>query len=192
MDGVRTFIAIELTPEILDKLGNLQARIREAVPPGLVRWVQPQGIHLTLKFLGEVPSSKVDDVAAAVQKAGASYAPFTLQVGGTGCFPNVHRPRVVWVGVQESSGTLQKLQGEIERAMVPLGYPPEGRGFHPHLTLGRVKGGSRDALEALGQYVHRANVQVGQMAVSAVHVMRSDLLPGGAVYTALSVTHLDG
>ena len=192
MDSVRTFIAIELTRELLDKLGDLQSRLAEDAPPGLVRWVRPQGIHLTLKFLGEIPPSRADAVAAAMEVACAAHAPFTLQVGGLGCFPNARRPRVVWVGVQEPSGALAALQRDVERAMASLGLPPEGRRFSPHLTLGRVKGGSREALEVLGETVTRAGVRVGNMAVDAVHLMRSDLLPGGVVYTALSVTYLGG
>jgi 2'-5' RNA ligase len=192
MDTLRTFIAVELTPPILDELADLQARMVEDVPAGLVRWVRPAGIHLTLKFLGEVPVGQVDAIAAAMREACAPHGPFRLSIQGLGCFPNARRPRVVWVGVDEPTGVLIALQRDVERALRPLGFRPEGRQFSPHLTLARVKGRDRDAVEALGEYVGRARVRVGEMAVAAVHLMRSELLPGGAVYTALAVAPLSG
>jgi 2'-5' RNA ligase len=192
MDTVRAFIAIELTPEILKALGDLQDRLKQDVPPKLVRWVRPQGIHLTLKFLGDVPRTKVDVIAEALRDACAPHAPFSFSVGRMGCFPNPYRPRVVWVGVDEPSGALARLQRDVERAIGPLGFPPEKRRFSPHLTLGRVKGGSRDAVAALGEYVSRATVRVGEQQAAAVHLMRSELLPGGAVYTELAVAALSG
>jgi len=192
VDTVRTFIAIELTPAILKRIGDLQARLKEDVPHGLVRWTRPGGIHLTLKFLGEVPVTQVDAIAEAMREACTPYASFSFAVGGLGCFPNPRRPRVIWVGVDEASGVLARLQRDVERAIKPLGYPPERRGFSPHLTLGRVKGRDRDALQALGTYVSRAQVRVGEMRATSVSLMRSDLLPGGAVYTELATAPLSG
>ena len=179
-------------PAVLDRLGNLQARFRQDLPPRLVRWVRPQGIHLTLKFLGEILASKVDTVSVAMVGACAAYAPFSLSIRGLGCFPNLRRPRVLWVGVEEPTGVLAALQRDVERALAPLGFPPETRPFSPHLTLGRVKGGARGKIEVLGDAVGRTKARVGEMPVAAIHLMRSDLLPGGAVYTALSVARLGG
>ena len=190
MDTVRAFIAIELDPAILETLGSLQARVRQDVPPKLVRWTRPAGMHLTLKFLDEVPASQIEAIAEAMQGACAAHVPFSFALGGMGCFPNVRRPRVVWVGIDEPSGALSRLQGDVDRAMRPLGFALEKRRFSPHLTLGRVKGRDRGALEALGEYVSRAKVKVGGMEVTAVHLMRSDLLPGGAVYSELAVAQL--
>ena len=192
MDTVRAFIAIELTPTILNALGDLQDRLKQDVPPKVVRWVRPQGIHLTLKFLGDVPGAQIAAVAEALQEACVPHAPFSFSIGGMGCFPNPRRPRVVWVGVDEPSGALARLQRDVERAIGPLGFPPEQRRFSPHLTLGRVKGGDRDAVASLGEYVSRAKVRVGEMQAEAVHLMRSELLPGGAVYTELAVALLSG
>jgi 2'-5' RNA ligase len=157
-----------------------------------VRWVRPRGIHLTLKFLGEVPASQIEAIAEAMREACTPYAPFSVSIGGMGCFPNPRRPRVVWVGVDEPSGTLVRLQREVDRALKSLGYPPERRKFSPHLTLGRVRGRDRQALQALGEYVSRAQVAVGEMQVTSLSLMRSDLLPGGAVYTELATAALSG
>ena len=190
MDTVRAFIAIELSPAILNALGDLQDRLKQDVPPKLVRWVRPQGIHLTLKFLGDVPGAQIAAIAEALQDACVHHGPFSFSIGGMGCFPNPYRPRVVWVGVDEPSGALARLQRDVERAIGPLGFPPDKRRFSPHLTLGRVKGRDRDAVASLGEYVSRARVRVGEMQAQAVHLMRSELLPGGAVYTELAAAPL--
>lgn len=192
VDTVRTFIAIELEDHILRQLGDLQDRLKQDIPPKLVRWVRPEGIHLTLKFLGEVPAPEIEAIAEALQGACAPHPALTCTVGGLGCFPNARRPRVVWVGVEEPDGTLVSLARAVERTMEPLGFPAERRAFHPHLTLGRVKGRDPAALDALGGYISRAAVSVGEMEARAVHLMRSELLPGGAVYSALAVAPLEG
>jgi len=183
---IRAFIAIELSPGILKQIGALQERWKREFPSGLVRWVRPEGIHLTLKFLGDIPPEQVKAISLAVQADCASYAPFPLAVGGTGCFPNPHRPRVIWVGVDDPNRTLARLQRDIEQAVQPLGFPPEGRPFRPHLTLGRVKGRDRGAIQTLGETVSKATFTAGQMDATAVHLIRSELLPGGAVYTELA------
>lgn len=196
MNTFRVFIAIELPSPILVKIAELQERMKSNLPSGLVRWVRPEGIHLTLKFLGEVPVAQIEAISESMQAACSSHAPFTFSVGGMGCFPDLRRPNVVWVGVEEPSGALSRLHDDIERAMAPLGFPPEGRKFSPHLTLGRVKGGRLDspagagALQALGDSVARARVSLGQVQATSVSLMRSDLLPGGAVYTELATAEL--
>ena len=197
MPLVRAFIAIELPSEILEPIARLQTRVQQAVPPGLVRWVHPEGIHLTLKFLGDVEQSRLPEIETGLCDACAPYAPFSLRFGDLGCFSNPQRPRVVWVGVQDTSGTLTDLHNAIERAIAPLGFPTDRRGFHPHLTLGRVKNARPSARKTaewadLGAYLTRAEVRVGQMQAQAVHLMRSELLPFGAVYTALAVCPLGG
>ena len=186
MSIIRAFIAIELSPKVLNQIGGLQEKLKRDVPSGLVRWVRPEGIHLTLKFLGDTPVEQVHAVAQAVHGACDRHAPFALAVRGTGCFPNPHRPRVIWAGVHEPTGVLARLQRDVERMVQPLGFPPEGRPFHPHLTLGRVKGRDQGAIQTLGETVCRAALDGGQMGVDAVHLIRSELLPGGAVYTRLS------
>jgi 2'-5' RNA ligase len=192
MDSVRAFIAIELSPAIRSKLQALQARLKADIPSGLVRWVNPDGIHLTLQFLGDVPADQIDAVAAAVRTASAPHAPFTFAVQEMGCFPNLRRPRVVWVGVDEPGGTLANLQRDIARAIRPLGFKPEQRAFSPHLTLGRVKTSQPDALGSLGDYVAQSQVKVGTQQAHEVHLMRSELYPSGAVYTALAIAPLQG
>lgn len=192
MEMIRAFIAIRLSPAILAALEDVQDRLKQDLPSGLVRWVRPEGIHLTLQFLGDTPAARLEPIAAALAAACAPYAPFHLALQGTGCFPNQRRPRVVWVGVGEPSGALARLQHDVERALAPLGFTPEDRSFTPHLTLGRVKGGDPGALDALGAGIARVRVRAGEMDVRSVHLIQSQLLPGGAVYTSLAEAPLTG
>ena len=192
MSLVRAFIALELPQRILDKIARLQERLKQDVPSGLVRWVRPEGIHLTLCFLGDVPEAQINDIAGAMRQACTSYACLGISIGGLGCFPDVRRPRVLWIGVNEQTGELVRLQQDVERSLVPLGFPPETRGFHPHLTLGRIEARNRERVQVLGEYIARAKVNIGHVQMASVSLMRSQLLPGGAVYTQLAEAELGG
>jgi RNA 2',3'-cyclic 3'-phosphodiesterase len=192
MNTVRAFIAIELPDEILRLMEQVQSRLKAAAPPRSVRWVHVQGIHLTLKFLGQVPTSQVDGITRAMSAAAQSVAPFTVTVGEVGCFPSLKLPRVVWIGVSEPTGGLNSLQHALEAAISPLGYPPEDRRFQPHLTLGRTaRDASPDDVRRLGQVVAAADIgTLGQVAVGEIALIKSDLKPTGAVYTALQRARL--
>jgi 2'-5' RNA ligase len=193
MEKIRTFIAIELDESIKDGLTKLQERLKGEAPRGSVRWVRLEGIHLTLKFLGDVPADQIGEIAKALQKSCQGFAPFSLSCGGLGCFPNLKRPRVLWVGIQEETGTLAQLQKAIEENVAPLGYPTEKRKFSPHLTLGRVqKRASSGDRRRLGELVEASEIgNLGQMEVRSVNLMRSDLRPSGAVYTRLAKVELE-
>ena len=194
MKQVRTFIAIELDETINVALADLQRQLKAKVPQGSVRWVKPGGIHLTLKFLGDVPANRIEDVKRTLTQACAGFPAFTFSVGGLGCFPNLRRPRVVWVGVQEESGTLAGLQKAIEDGMEKLGFAPEGRRFHAHLTLGRTqRRASSGDVRRLGRLVKESDIgQLGQMEARAISLIKSDLGPTGAVYTQLAAVRLEG
>ena len=194
MEQIRSFIAIELSEDILSAIADLQRRLKSRVPADTVRWVQPNGIHLTLQFLGDVPAVKIDSIAQALTTACAPFHPFTITVGGLGCFPDARHPRVTWVGVDEPTGTLAALQKAVERAMIPLGFKPEQRAFHPHLTLGRTqRRATRDQAQALGTLVTATQIPpLGQMEARQVCLMRSDLRSTGAVYTQLAAAPLSG
>ncbi len=197
MQTLRTFIAVELDQELKATLTEIQTRLRGAVPPRAVRWVQSEGIHLTLKFLGDTPLDKVEQVKAALALAAGQIPAFTITVAGVGCFPDARRPRVVWVGIQEPSGSLARLWQAVESHVAPLGFPTEKRPFSPHLTLGRVQryassGEVRDVGQAVAALAaEMAGVQ-DEMAVSAVAYIKSDLRPTGAVYTILTEARLQG
>jgi 2'-5' RNA ligase len=192
MASVRTFIAIPLTRPVLDYLEELQLMLSRGEGGAAGRWVRPEGIHLTLKFLGDVPSDKLSDVYRAVQQACDGRRPFEIEVGGLGCFPNARRPRVIWAGVHEESGQLADLQRAVEAALEPLGFPREGRAFTPHLTLARIKQrASAREIAALGQAVAASQEEERiTMQATHVHVIKSDLRPEGAIYAVLLETRL--
>jgi 2'-5' RNA ligase len=187
MATIRTFIAVELDREIRTGLGHLQARLGKQVPLRTVRWVQPDGIHLTLKFLGDTPLDSVDQVKMALAQAAAEAGPFAFSVEALGCFPNARQPRVIWVGLKEPAGVLTRLRDAVESHVAPLGFPTEKRPFSPHLTLGRVQRyASRSEVAEIGELVVATSVGIiGQMTATAVSYIRSDLRPTGAVYTTL-------
>jgi len=191
---VRTFIAIVLGREVHEALGEVIGRLR-ACPGGEAgRWVKPESIHLTLKFLGDVPATKLEAVYAAVQRACATVPPFEMYVEGVGCFPNVRKPRVVWAGVREETGRLAALQKAVEREMAKEGFAPEERPFTPHLTLARIKErADRAEIEALGSAVSQERFALATpVGVKEVYVMKSDLRPEGAIYTPLFRAPLAG
>jgi len=187
MDAIRAFIAIELPEAILEELERVEARLKPHMPPNAIRWVKPDSIHLTLKFLGQVPSDQLDLITSSLKAAAAQHAAFSLEVSRAGCFPNLHRPRVVWVGVVEQGHRLTALQRAVENSISPLGYPSEQRDFTPHLTLGRL---ARDVRQQdqkkIGEVVQAANVGVlGRWDVKQVALIKSDLKSSGAEYTIL-------
>jgi 2'-5' RNA ligase len=190
MQMLRTFIAVELDARLKTALTEIQASLRDSVSPRAIRWVQPEGIHLTLKFLGDTPLDKIEGIKAALARAAGQVAPFTFTVGGVGCFPDLRRPRVVWVGVHEPTGSLARLWQAVESQVSPLGFPTEKRPFSPHLTMGRVQRyASGSELREIGQVVAASAAApagpLGEMTATAVAYIKSDLRSGGAVYTTL-------
>lgn len=191
---VRAFIAIELERDVLKALDRVQSELRRQVRGNAVRWTASSGIHLTLKFLGNVPLEQVPAITAGLARACAPFQSFPLSFAHLGCFPNLQRPRVVWVGLESASGVLSDLQRAVEAEIAPLGYPTEERGFTPHLTLGRAqRTASTEELRAVGRLIGEREVdQVASMRVDEVSLMRSELKPTGAVYTCLYKAPLQG
>ena len=185
---LRTFIAIELSEPLAAAIGRVQAQLKRGMPPRGVKWAATEGIHLTLKFLGETPRSRIPEIVAALKVVCAGFPAFEFTVEGRGCFPNFRRPRVIWVAVREPSQTLGRVQAAIEEQIAALGWPTEARPFSPHLTLGRVaRSAYRPTEAAIGQAVERAVVErIGVQRVTAVSLVQSDLRPTGAVYTVLA------
>jgi RNA 2',3'-cyclic 3'-phosphodiesterase len=183
----RTFIAIELDRPLRNALAKIQEQFKRQMPPGSVRWVEPEGIHLTLKFLGDTARARVGEIEAGLQRACAGFEPFEFTVEGRGCFPNTRRPRVVWVAVRDKGQNLMRLSAAVEREVAPLGWPSEERAFSPHLTLGRVgRGVSGRDEEAVGKAVEASVVeQIGRQRVTGISLIRSELHPNGASYSRL-------
>ena len=190
-ESIRTFIAMELSE-------LAKARIEQAIgsmkSQGLsgVRWVKPDGMHLTLKFLGGIAPPMAEKVTQAIQEACQGAKPFNLALSHTGAFPNLERPRVLWVGLSGDLEPLRELHGQIESQILRLGFPAETRRFSPHVTLGRVRDGvSSRERRLIGETLGRITVEdVPPWRVETVNLMKSTLTPAGAIYTPLTKTLL--
>ena len=193
MEQVRSFVAIELTDQIREKLGETQAWLKTEGIADQVRWVKPEGIHLTLKFLGDVPVGRVNAIAVAITRACEGIRPFSLGFGDLGCFPSVSRPNVVWIGVQGDTKELAHLQSRVEDRLAILGFPREQRKYTPHLTLGRVsRHVQRRERGRLGTLIQTQDIEpLGEMEVHEVSLMKSVLSPAGAKYSQLAGVKLE-
>ncbi|HET6373706.1 MAG TPA: RNA 2',3'-cyclic phosphodiesterase [Candidatus Polarisedimenticolia bacterium] len=180
---MRLFVAVDLPEELRRRLGSLAEELRGDLEG--VRWVRPEGIHLTLKFVGEMEESRMAGLSRELAaRVPGSVAPFQVRVSGTGVFPASGPPRVVWVGLHEETGSLANLQQRVEQAALASGIPAEQRAFRPHLTLGRVADGRgrRTLRETL---VASSGIDLGAFTVSSVCLFRSLLKAGGAEYQRL-------
>ncbi len=184
----RTFIAVELSEEVRSSLGRMQQRLRQS--GARVSWVRPDNIHLTLVFIGDVLSSGIPEIERAMDCVTATVPPFTLTVEGTGSFGSAKAPRVIWAGVNDSSGALMRLQSRLATAVREVGIPLESRPFHPHLTLGRVR--SRHGADALTRTLGPASVACKSLEVDRVQLFESQLHPDGAQHTILHSATLKG
>jgi len=174
---MRAFIAIDLPEPIRAALRQQQATFRAICPDG--RWTRPEGIHLTLKFLGEISGQQVTQVTGALQEL-EPVEPFSVEVKGFGFFPDARRPRVFWAGVMAPSN-LAALAEQVERAMEKVGFAPENRAFTPHLTVARFK--VPRPQPALQSHVERLGTpSLGQFEVSEFFLFESKLSPQGAEY----------
>lgn len=193
MAVLRAFIAIDLPEDIHQRLEQVSSNLQQQLAGMPVRWVPIDKVHLTLKFLGDVSETNVEMVTKIIATESANQRPFEISIGSLGVFPNVRRPRVIWVGV-EAAEDLNTLQRRIEAEVARLGYAPDDRPFSPHLTIGRVSRNAGPAqVRAIGDLLRKEKLGfLGAARVSHIHLYRSDLKPGGAVYTRLFTAQLIG
>ncbi len=183
--GIRSFIAVPLPEHVKRAIHSLG---RELVEDGLrIRLVRPEGIHCTLRFLGEIPEDLVEKVGEAMEQAAQGVAPVSLETRGIGVFPNPSRARVIWVGIEGNLAPLESIHSRLQGALESLGFERERRGFSPHLTMGRWKGPlnsveRRLLSEALQE--HRG-WRGGGFDLQEIVLYRSQLQPSGAKYTPL-------
>ena len=189
---MRVFVAIPLSETLRERLRDVQERIAQDIPSGVVRWVRPEQMHLTLKFLGEITPAQVERLHRAAQSTCRGRSSFPIGVEGLGCFPNLHRPRVVWVGLRDEARLLGALQNALEGEARKVGLPAEARPFSPHLTLGRVdRRATMAEARRLGERVGEMAIgTLGLLSVSEMVIMRSDLRPHGPVYQPLHTVSL--
>jgi RNA 2',3'-cyclic 3'-phosphodiesterase len=192
MEQIRSFIAIELPQEVKAGLRQIQAGFKSGHPAS-ARWVDPEGIHLTLQFLGNVDADKIEAIQQALKQAAIAVPPFHLELKGLGAFPSLRRAQVVWVGLRGDLDKLQVLQKRIETSLLPLGFEPEKRAFTPHLTLARMRDmASPLERQTLGETISRTKIETNLMIeVNSVSLMRSQLTRAGAIYTRLCLAQLN-
>jgi len=184
---MRTFIAIEIPDEIKKEMAKVQDELkRSGADAG---WTRPEGIHLTLKFLGEVPEAKIEEIKKALVQAAETTSRFRLKIAGAGTFPNPKNPRVVWLGVSGDIDKLSALQGSVEKSMMAMGFDREERAFSPHLTLARIKYlrpqySWQKAIDSI------KDIRLAEFDVDYVNLMKSDIKPSGAVYTEIGRVRL--
>ncbi len=179
---IRSFLAIELPKPILRRIEEVQADLRSAHAD--VRWVSPEKIHLTLKFFGNIDESRIDSIFKSIEEPVRNTLPFSIKVQGMGAFPHLKNPRVIWLGLVNGSQALTSLQEKVETQLDKIGFQPEDRPFHPHLTLGRTKS-SRGKDELVGRMEKHKEEEFGDFQVEQVILFKSDLKPSGPIYTAL-------
>ena len=184
---IRTFVAVELDDSVKGHIAAAIEFLRGERIEGL-RLVRAEGVHLTLKFLGDIEAAQVPKVAEAMTQVAARQATFGLNLGAPGVFPNARRARVLWIGVEGNLQPLRTLQADVEEALTGIGFPAERQRFNPHLTIGRMhhratRENRRRATDTLSSLPLPANQEI---AVSAISLMKSILRPDGAVYERIS------
>jgi RNA 2',3'-cyclic 3'-phosphodiesterase len=191
MEKIRSFIAIELPAEVKQSLTGLQLKLKPSGGNAL-KWVEPRNIHLTLQFLGDVDTDKIPNINAAMESAVKGIPPFSFKVSGLGVFPNRQRMRVVWAGLTGDLEKLGNLQKNIEEALKPLGFTPDGKGFSPHLTIARVRDFARpEDLQKLSGALEKTVYDAGQtVTVNSINLMKSQLTREGPIYSKIAAVTL--
>lgn len=185
---IRTFVAVPISEALIQSASDYQEYLKRLEAP--VRWVRPENLHVTLKFLGDMDPARISGVTFAVRAALASETSFTAALGGSGVFPNSRSPRVVWMGFEQGASRLSRLANRVDSAVAGLGFERETRDFRPHVTLGRVK--SNKGIAPLLNTLEINPFEGGKMSVEEVWLMKSTLTPEGAVYEKLETFILRG
>lgn len=183
---IRAFVGVRIDPKMTQKISEVQSQLTRSLTG--IRWVVQENLHFTLKFLGAVEEEKITSIIKAVGRVVRPAQPFSLTAGGIGVFPDIRKPRVLWVGL-EAQG-LQTLSQEVEAALEPLGFAPEKRGFKPHLTIGRWRNFTAKAQRLKEEIDHWKDQDFGQSTVEEVVIFQSILKPNGAVYSPLQIITL--
>ena len=190
---LRLFVAISVPEEIKGRLDKLQRELRERLGHSLISWTRSENIHLTLRFLGDVQSNRLEELTGSLAAAIAPQVPLNLVVSGLGCFPNTRRPRVLWAGIHDEAGELPELARAVGRATDSFSSKPAGERFAGHLTLARIRQIGRDGSLTLERFVQEAPTRdIGSWRTETVELIRSELHPTGSRYTILSQLPLRG
>lgn len=183
-ESIRVFCAVELPEEIRAAVSAHAARLRREFPDARASWARPEGLHITLKFIGEVEAARVEALARAAGAAVEGFKPFRLSIEASGTFPPRGAARVLWFGVKDPDAQLTQLQRRLEEECAAAGFTREPRAFKPHLTVARLR--TPQGAHALSNEHRQATFGPYHFQVSELLVIRSELGPGGARYTPRS------
>lgn len=176
---MRTFIAINLNPEIKEYLASFQANLY--IPESKIRWVEKNNLHLTIKFLGYTSLEQRETIKSVIKEITGQYGPFVIKLtSNMGIFPTYKMPRIIWVGIKEGANELKELYNCLENNLSDKGFPREDKDFSGHITIGRVKF-IRDKTNFI-QIVKRISVDNLSQEVGSVELMESKLTPDGPIY----------
>jgi RNA 2',3'-cyclic 3'-phosphodiesterase len=184
--NLRSFIAVEIPADVQRAISQGTGFMRNSFQKPLVRWVESQNIHLTLKFLGDVSPEKLERIAVALKDEIKSRERFSMTVNGLGVFPNSSHPRIIWIGLTAPPALIE-LQRCVEQFSSRMGYAPEERPFSPHLTIGRIgQAATQAGLAEIKAALDSHSIgNIGTVQVDSLNIYKSDLQAGGPVYTRL-------
>jgi 2'-5' RNA ligase len=176
----RAFIAVELDPKLLSEVLNVQKEI--LLTGADIKGVEPENIHFTLKFLGEIPHTTVAEVMQCMGKL--DFRPFEIDLAGVGCFPTIRNPRVIWIGVTGGLESFTSVAKQLESSLREIGFQPERERFTAHLTIGRVRS-NRNKTELIKKLGEVSSTEIGKMMVDTIKLKKSTLTAKGPIYTTL-------
>ena len=186
----RTFIALEMPAKLRATIIDYIKQLRDKVPDISASWSREDNLHLTLKFLGDVPVARIVDVSAAASAAARASDPFELILGGCGVFPTKGKPSVLWIGIEDPRGGLHKVQQSLEEECAARGFTRDSRAFHPHLTIARIRKPQR--MKDLAAAHLASDFPAQTFTAKELVVFRSELLPQGSRHTPISRHELSG
>ena len=180
----RVFIAIELPPNIRTRIAEHIERLRASIPEARASWGREENLHLTLKFLGDIPVTNIEKLSAAASTASSKVAPFEIVVEGCGSFPPSGQPRVLWIGIDDPSGQLSELNRALEDECANAAFARESRAFHPHLTIARMR--QPHSSRQMAAMHKEIGFNREAISVSELVVIRSELRNEGSKHTVIS------
>ncbi len=193
VEQVRSFIAIELPPDVKNGLHRIEHKMKQGGHPG-IKWANPEGVHITLKFLGNISTKQITAINKAIEETTQGFSPFLLKIASLGGFPDLRQPRILWIAINGEVEKLLELQKKLDSLLVSCSFPKEGRPFVPHLTLARIKDSVLpEERRDIGTFIKPLGIEAGiSFDVQTVSLMRSQLTPKGAIYSCLFTSRLKG
>ena len=192
MDTLRTFIAVDFPIEIKAKIEEITTYFKTQLPSKVIKWVDANNMHLTLKFMGETPANQLEPIKRAMQQVVNTFPIFEIAIENLGMYPNAKKPRVVWLGISGEKNLIS-LHKQIDQALKEIGIQPERRPFSPHLTVGRVRRSvDPESVIIVGKTLSEFKVStLGRVTINEVVYYQSELTPQGPNYTILQSTPLN-